>query len=474
MKSKVPLRSLTRFFVMAAFLCQLEARTENLSQIPARTPPAWLRDGVVYEIFPRAFSSTGDLNGITEQLDRLQDLGVTILWTMPIQPIGEKFRNGKFGSPYSIKDYYAVDPQYGTIEDYKRLVLAAHQRGLKVIMDLVAVHTAWDNEMMKRPEFYKHDAQGNVVPPVPGWTDVAGLNYGNPALRHYMIEMLKYWIQTCDVDGFRCDSASMAPTDFWEQARAELTQVKPDIMLLAEASKPELLVNAFDVDYAWPLLRTLDNVLIKGAPASNLRATWEETQREFPHNSLHLRMSDNHDESRAVSRFGVHGAVAASVLMFTLDGVPLLYNGMEVGDATESAGAALFDRLPIFWSPPDRPHLGQIYQALIRLRKENAPFRRGRVIWLHNSNEDSIVTFKRADEKNEFVMVINLSNRSINGRVDVEDSEGFNLKRVVGMAAEENHNFPSFHLGSFAWSIYQRVLASAGTAASDAGQIKHD
>jgi cyclomaltodextrinase / maltogenic alpha-amylase / neopullulanase len=372
----------------------------------------------------------------------------------------------------NIKDYYAVDPGYGTMDDYRRLVSEAHKRGLKVIMDLVAAHTAWDNGMMKHPEYYKHDAQGNVIPPMPDWTDVAGLNYDSPALRQYMIAMLKHWIQTCDVDGFRCDSASMVPTDFWEQVRTELAQVKPDIMLLAEASKPELFVKAFDADYAWPLMRTLDNVLIKGASASNLRASWEESQRQFPRAALHLRMTDNHDEPRAVSRFGVRGALAASALIFTLDGVPLLYNGMEVGDATESGGAALFDKAPIFWSPSGRPPLPRIYRDLIRLRKEDAPFRNGRVIWLHNSDEDSLVTFKRADEKDEFVVVINFSNRPVNGQVEVGNGDDFEPVRIAGMPPAPNGDFPSFHLGGFDWRIYQRGLPPVEHAAAVANPVE--
>ena len=172
--------------------------------------------------------------------------GVNILWIMPIHPIGEKFRKGDYGSPYSIRDYYAVDsPNYGTLDDFKQLVAGAHERGMKVIMDLVANHTSWDSVLMTHKDFYKQDASGHVIPPVPEWTDVAGLNYKNVRLREYVIAMLKYWIQQADVDGFRCDVAYMVPTDFWEQVRTALTQVKPDIMMLAEASKPELLTNAF-------------------------------------------------------------------------------------------------------------------------------------------------------------------------------------------------------------------------------------
>jgi cyclomaltodextrinase len=435
------------------FLC-----ADLVSQQTARTAPAWLRDGVIYEIFPRDFSPAGDLNGVTAQLDRLKDLGVTILWTMPIHPIGEKFRKGDFGSPYSIKDYYAVDPNYGTLDDYKRLVSEAHKRDLKVIMDLVANHTAWDSVMMKHLEFYKHDARGRIIPPVPGWTDVAGLNYGSPALREYMIAMLKYWIQTCDVDGFRCDTAYMVPVDFWEQVRVELEKVKPDIMMLAEASKPELLVKAFDIDYSWPLLATMNDVLVRGAPASNLRATWKESLRQFPENSLHMRITDDHDEARAVSRYGVRGALAASALMFSLDGVPLIYNGMEVGDATESGDPALFEKLPIFWYPKERPPLREIYRSLIQIRKQYAPFRNNRVIWLGNSDETSLVTIMRLDDNDEFVVVINFSNRPVSGRVEVQNSGQFSAVQILGMPQVPGGDFPFFHLGAFEWRIYHRTV----------------
>jgi cyclomaltodextrinase / maltogenic alpha-amylase / neopullulanase len=460
MKSNLFSRIIIGCLALAALLCQPSARAENLSQIPARTSPAWLRDGVVYEIFPRVFSSTGDLNGITAQLDRLKDLGVTILWTMPIHPIGEELRKGEFGSPYAIRDYYAVDPNYGTVDDYRRLVSEAHKRGLKVIMDLVADHTAWDAVMMKHPEFYKHDAQGKVIPPVPEWTDVAALNYGSPALRRYMIAMIKYWIQTCDVDGFRCDAASMVPTAFWEQVRTELTKVKPDIMMLAEASKPELLVKAFDIDYSWPLLATMNDVLIHNAPASNIRRSWEKSHAEFPKDALNMRISDDHDENRAVTRYGLSGALAASALMFTLDGVPLIYNGMEVGDATESGGAALFDKRPVSWLPNDHPSLREIYHDLIQLRHQYAALRNSRVDWLHNSDETRLLTFLRADDKDELLVVINFSNRPLTGKVNLKNAAGFVPVEISGAQSSDGVLLPVFHLNGFEWHIYHRAAIS--------------
>jgi glycosidase len=431
----------------------------DVSAATARPAPDWLRSGTVYEIFPRDFSAAGNLAGVTAKLDELKALGVTILWTMPIHPIGTKYRKGDFGSPYSIRDYYAVDPNYGTLDDFKELVAGAHQRGMKVIMDVVANHTAWDSVMMTNLDFYKQDAPGHVIPPVPSWTDVAGLNYASPALREYMIAMLKYWITEADVDGFRCDVAYMVPTDFWEQVRAALTKVKPDIMMLAEASKPELLTNAFDIDYSWPLLATMNNIFLRNAPATDIRKSWEESRRQFPKNSLHLRITDNHDEARAVARYGMNGALAASALMFTLDGVPLLYNGMEVGDATESGDPALFDKLTIFWTPKERPPLRSIYHDLIQLRKQYAALRSDNVEWLRNSDDTKLVTFLRADDQDEFLVVINLSNRPLTGKVELKNTAGFSPVKISGLSDSDSGPLPAFRLNGFEWRIYHRAVA---------------
>ncbi|HVM48259.1 MAG TPA: alpha-amylase family glycosyl hydrolase [Candidatus Acidoferrum sp.] len=426
----------------------------------ARTSPAWLRDGTIYEVFPRNFSQAGNFNAITARLDELKDLGVNVIWLMPIQPSGEKMRKGTLGSPYAVRDYYAINPDYGTEADFKHLVAEAHKRGLKVIIDIVANHTAWDCVLMAHPEFYKHDAHGKIIPPVKEWTDVAGLNYQNPRLREYMIAMLKHWVDpaTFDVDGFRCDVAYEVPTDFWKQARAELEKVKPDIIMLAEASKPELLTNAFDADYSWPLHSALNDVLLRGAPASELKRSWEESRKQFPAGCLHMRFSDNHDEARAIARFGCNGALAASALMFTLDGVPLIYNGMEVGDATESGDPALFEKLPVFWHPKDRPPFRKVYKDLIRLRREYPAFTNDRVVWLHNSDEADLVSFMRADRSDEFVVLINFSNRPINGSVEVTNDQGFQPMRISGLPAPHANGFPQFRLNGFEWRIYHRSL----------------
>jgi cyclomaltodextrinase / maltogenic alpha-amylase / neopullulanase len=462
-----PLRKISIVFAAALILVSPRGRAGvDGSGATARPSPGWLRNGTVYEIFPRDFSVAGDLNGVIARLGELHRLGVNILWTMPVHPIGKNFRNGKFGSPYSIKDYYAIDPNYGRLEDYQRLVSEAHKRGMKVIMDLVADHTAWDSVMMPHPEFYKHDVHGKIISPVPEWQDVAALNFDCPALRQSMITMVKYWVQTCDVDGFRCDAAAMVPTDFWEQVRSELIKVKPDIMLLAEASKPELLTNAFDIDYSWPLLSTMNDVFIRNAPASNIRRSWEDSRAQFPKAALHLRISDDHDETRAVTRYGLNGALAASALMFTLDGVPLIYNGMEAGDTNQSNGGALFDKRNISWQPEAHPELCRTYHDLIQLRHQYAALRNSRVDWLHNSDETNLVTFLRADDQDELLVVINFSARPITGKVDLKNLGGFVPLKISGVRASDGEPLPTVQLNGYEWRIYRRAARSVPAVAT--------
>jgi len=235
-----------------------------------------------------------------------------------------------------------------------------------------------------------------------------------------MIDMLKYWIREFDLDGFRCDVAEDVPTDFWDNARAELDKIKPDIVMLAEGHKPELLVKAFDFDYSWPLHSALTNVLQGRTPASDLRKEWTNEVRQWPLGSLHMRFSDNHDERRAIARFGEPGALAASALMLTLDGVPLLYNGMEVGDTTESGAPALFEKLPVFWPIAERrPEFARFYRQMIALRHSSSALRRGSLEWVSNSNESRVVSYLRKAPNEEMLVVINLSNQPVFGSVEI-------------------------------------------------------
>lgn len=408
-----------RITALRAALCFLAAIHGAPAQPAAPPSPDWLRSGIIYEINPRAFSLTGDFQGILGRLPELKRLGVNILWIMPIHPVGKERSKGSLGSPYAVRDYYAIDPHYGTKADFRRLVSEAHRSGFKVILDIVANHTAWDNVLIKQPAFYKHGPDGRIISPEPDWADVAALNYDNPEVRRYMLTMLEYWLREFDLDGFRCDVAGKVPVTFWNEARVRLNRIKPEVILLAEAHAPELLEKAFNLDYSWPLHSKLTEVYESGAMASGLKRDWEEERKIYPAGSLHMRFSDNHDEKRAIARFGERGALAASAFMFTLDGVPMLYNGMEVGDTTESGAPALFERMPVFWKIAERrPEFPKFYEAIVHLRRENPALWKGALVWLENSQPSRVLTYLRTNEGESFVVAVNCSNEPAHVMLD--------------------------------------------------------
>ncbi|MBA3722247.1 MAG: alpha-amylase [Parachlamydiaceae bacterium] len=437
--------------------------TQNLepSQFEALQGPNWVREGVIYSIFTRNFSSEGDFQGITNKLEALKNLGITTIWLLPIHPIGQKMKKGSIGSPYCIQDYYAFYPSYGNKEDFQRLVNRAHQLGLKVIIDMVANHTSWDSVLMNNPDFYKHDIQGNIIPPIPDWHDVAALEYNNPDVRTYMINMIKYWLTEFNLDGFRFDAAGMVPLDFWQQMRKELHEINPNILLLGEGDNPQALAKAFDLDYSWDFERALNNIIQNGAPAtSSLQSVLALEQSKFPKNALHLRFSDNHDKKRAITRYGEKASLAVSALIFTFEGVPLIYNGMEVGDTTESTDPALFEKAPIQWhNNVIRPEFKAFYQHMIALRKKHHSLRDGELVWLKNSDNSRIVTYLRKSNDEEFFIAINLSNRPFEG--NVENGANNNYTDVTTplngeSASSGSVNFPSISLKPWEYRILYR------------------
>jgi glycosidase len=432
----------------------------DFSKENARTSPDWVKDAVIYEIYPRQYSQKGDFNSITSDLDRLKNLSVTVLWLMPIHPIGQEKKKGTVGSPYAVKDFYAINPDYGTKADLQKLVAEAHRRGMKVIIDIVANHTAWDSVMMKNKAFYTQDKTGKIIPPVPDWADVADLNYDNPELRKYIIEMLKMWIRDYDLDGFRCDVAGFVPTDFWETARAEVDKIKPNTIWLAEWESPDLLVKAFDLDYSWANHSALMNVLQGNIPASEIRRVWEADRAKMPKGALRMRFSDNHDERRAIARFGEKGALAAQALVFMLDGVPMFYNGMEAGDVTESGAPALFEKLPVFWQIAERrPEFPSFYKAMIDLRKNSVALRRGDLTWLKNSDEARVLTFARKSGTEEILVAINMTSAPFFGSIEA----GGNYEEITPNIAAPNDNktktnsaLPVLTLDAFGYRIFKR------------------
>lgn len=234
-------------------------------QIKNITPPSevqhieWSRNAVIYEVNIRQYSPEGTFNAFAKDLPRLKALGIDIIWLMPVNPIGEVKRKGKLGSYYSIKNYKAINPEFGNFEDFKNLVNDVHNQGMHIIIDWVPNHSSWDNLIFKdHPEYYMKDSLGRLVSPF-NWTDVIRFNYKNPEMRKWMLETMKFWITETGIDGFRCDAASLVPANFWDSCRLELDKVKP-IFFLAEADQPELHAKAFDMSYDWKFHQIMNQV----------------------------------------------------------------------------------------------------------------------------------------------------------------------------------------------------------------------
>ena len=386
----------------------------------ARKSDDWVKDAIIYEIFPRSYSKNGTFKEIEEDIPRLKELGVNVIWLMPIHPIGEVKRKGKYGSPYSIKDYYAINPEYGTAEDFKSLVETAHKNGIKVIIDLVINHTAWDNKLIfEHPEWYVKNENGEIISPNSDWTDVADLNYDNQELRKYMIEMMKYWVREFDIDGYRCDVAELVPTDFWEEAREELEKIKP-VLMLAEGSLPEQHIKAFDLTYSWNVYDALSRIIRKGHLPSVLDNVLESERYKFPKGSLRLRFNENHDKPRAVKFFGEDGALVSALIVNTIPGVPLIYNGQEYGDTT---GLSLFEKVTMSRDTVSERgrRFYSFYKKLLNFRKNSLALKRGEMIRAKTLNDDKVYAFWRKFKDETVLVVANLSTWGVTTKLEIDD-----------------------------------------------------
>ena len=385
---------------------QVQKPNIRYASIHARESAECVKDAVIYEVYLRSFSKEGTLKALEARIPELQKLGVTVVWLMPIHPVGLKNRKGTLGSPYSVQDYYGINPEFGTLEDFQSLVNTIHRLRLKIIIDLVANHTAWDNPMiMEHPDWYTHDTNGTIVSPNPDWTDVADLNYDQAGLRKYMITMMKYWVRTIGIDGFRCDVAELVPTNFWESARKELDAIKP-VMMLSEGTIPEHHIDAFDLTYSWNVYDALENVIKGSTPATIFGELLKSESDQYPRNSLRLRFNTNHDKNAwdapAVEKFGPQGAKATAVLAFTFPGVPLIYNGEEVGNAKK---LSLFEKVDIDWSKGK--DFREFYETLSLLRREHPALRHGTYTSISNSENASIYSCIRTEGKDTILIVIN-------------------------------------------------------------------
>ncbi|HVE58877.1 MAG TPA: alpha-amylase family glycosyl hydrolase [Pyrinomonadaceae bacterium] len=375
--------------------------------------PEWARKAVIYQINTRAFTKEGTFKAAEKHLPRLKDLGVDILWIMPIHEIGVKNRKGTLGSPYSVKDYYSVNPEFGTLEDFKHFVNEAHKQGFHVILDWVANHTAWDNPLVtEHPDWYDKDWKGDFRPtPWWDWSDIINLNYRHSGLRKYMTEAMKYWVREADIDGYRCDVAGFVPVDFWNNVRKELDRIKP-VFMLAEWESRDLHEYAFDMTYAWTWHEKMQAVAqgkIKDLSGLFVYYSWNESS--FPKDGIRMVGVSNHDQNAwEGTEFEVFGKAlqAAMVLSVVGEGMPMIYNGQEAGNMKR---LKFFEKDEILWK--DHPN-GELYKKLFALKKSNSTL----LNWGHNATmnlvpnsvPDKIFSFARRNEKDKIFVVLNFSN----------------------------------------------------------------
>lgn len=375
----------------------------------------WSYSAVLYEMNVRQLTPEGTLRAAEEKLDFLRSMGIDAIWLMPIYPIGEEGRKGSLGSYYSIQDYCAVNPEFGTMEDFDSFIDKTHSLGMKVLLDWVANHTARDAKWLKTKsaDWYERETDGTAKVPW-DWTDTAKLNYDNRDVWRGEIEAMRFWVEKHNIDGFRCDMAMLVPIEFWQQASAVLNAVKPDIFMLAEAEELNLFDKAFDMCYAWEIHHMMCDIAKGERRVWDLRNTMYADRERYPNTAMKMMFTSNHDEnSWSGSEFDRFGAAreAMTALTFVWEAaMPLIYTGQEVG---YNHSFEFFERDYI----PAEKYLAnedtELYRKLIALKHSQpalqAGERGGRTIEIENNAKDCLMTFVRESGDSRVVAIMNLS-----------------------------------------------------------------
>jgi len=449
-------------FVLVACNTATEKSTktqDTLALEHQKVVPEWSRNSVIYEVNIRHYTPEGTFNAFAAHIPRLKELGIDILWIMPIHPVGLKNRKmteKSLGSPYSVQDYLKVNPDYGTMDDFKALVKLAHDNGMKVIIDWVANHTSWDNVWVtSNPEFYTKNDKGEMtVPAGTDWEDTADLNYDNDSLRSAMTEAFKFWIKETNIDGYRCDVAGMVPVDFWDNVRAELDKIKP-VFMLAEAEEAPLHKNAFDMAYAWNFHNLMKQVAQAKADVSVLDTYFAQIDTAFPEGTYMMNFITNHDENAWTGTIKESfGAVAntMAVLSFTAPGMPLIYTGQEVGLAKR---LSFFEKDLVKWDVKNTET--ELYKNLIKLKRQNPALDAGtfggKLVRINTSNDKAVFAFIRQKDENKVVVVLNLSKKAekftLTGETFAGKYTDFFANQDSELKANQEFNIPAWGYNVF-------------------------
>ncbi|WP_298468040.1 alpha-amylase family glycosyl hydrolase [uncultured Erythrobacter sp.] len=419
----------------------------------------WTKDAVIYQMNTRQFSPEGTFAAAQEQLPRLAEMGVDIVWLMPIHPIGEEQRKGELGSPYSVKDYRAINPDLGTEEEFRAFVDAAHELGLKVILDWVANHSAWDNPLTEEhPDWYLKTPEGDFMPPEgTDWSDVVDFDYSNPAMRQYMSESLTYWVREFDIDGYRADVAGYVPLDFWETARMELEAVKP-VFMLAEWQTRDLHARAFDATYAWGWKEAMQELVANGSGAGAMRGYYAGQQTTWPRAAYRMTYTDNHDQN---SWDGVASDIygpayeAAIALSFVGPGMPLIYNGQE---ADLDKQLEFFTKDEIEWKVGEYDAL---FRQLIALKTEERALWNGEhgalMVEVPSNASADVLSFVRGGAGERVFAVFNLSPRPQSVEFELARHHGNYVDALSGVSARLEGADEAITLAPWGYRIFREI-----------------
>jgi glycosidase len=381
----------------------------------APTPPAWTKTAAIYEINVRQYTPEGTLAALQKHLPRLKAMGVDVLWVMPVQPIGKLNRKGSLGSPYSISDYTAINAEYGTEADFKAFVDEAHRQGLKVILDWVANHSAFDHAWIKEHrDWYVSRPDGSISNAMDyggketDWTDVAELNYENPAMRRAMIGEMRWWVDSMNIDGFRSDVARGVPPDFWATARRELSAAKPDLFLLAEGEVPELH-QSFHMTYGWELHHLLNEIAQGKKPTTAIDAYLAVQDTLYPPGAFRMYFTSNHDENSwqgtEFERMGANHLPAFVVAATVHNGMPLLYTGQEV---SMKKRLRFFEKDTVDWKGAS---LASFYKSMFDLKEAQEALWNGAwggpQVALKNDGGDRVYAFTRSKGASTVLVAVN-------------------------------------------------------------------
>lgn len=397
--------------------------------------PEWVKNTTIYELNIRQFSADGDFKSIKDQLPRLKKMGIDIIWLMPVQPIGKINRKGSLGSYYAPSDYYTVNPEFGTEEDFRNLVKEIHAIGMYVILDWVAHHTSWDHPLVtEHPEWYVKSKSGHFQStPWRDYDDIIDLDFAQPEVRQYMTDALKFWVKEYGIDGYRCDIASFVPIDFWENVRAELDEIK-SVFMLAEAEDKELHRKAFDATYNWTLWNILHHIALHGESVKTLTDAYiAEHVSIFPKAGIRLNFIDNHDknswEGHQYSNFG-EALEVMTVFTVMMDGMPMVYSGQEAG---LSRSLQFFDKDPIVWNTHP---LEALFTQLFALKHHNQALWNGNfgggMMQMLNSKMERVISFSREKNGDKILVFMNLSKDLTAVTFDTSQHQGHYLELFSG------------------------------------------